>query len=344
MRCFFAAGIVAVIMVFHVGSMLSSTKLQHAAAPRCPELLDDDHDEDRVHVIYSTNMNDLEGLLASVSSAVRSTSLPVKVHLLVREELAPAFKREFGITPDCQAKLGAKGSMAIIHLIDGVKVRWTKLGYDRRAGLNTAEAYARYYAHNMMERTVAIYLDVDTIVQGDLKELRDVFRATQKVVAFADRVEHRTIGSRLRPKVCALKFPDGTDMENFLRQPEYNNGVFAVDLQRWAEKNITMRVEGFVAQQEACNHSAYEGGDQVPMLLAFLARPKAEVPEYAILNASWNTKDLGYKLKMDPNIPRQGKILHWNGRRKPWQGSGGPFVEFWRPHRDAFRDIFPRRP
>eukprot|EP00428_Durinskia_dybowskii_P046572 CAMPEP_0170353380 /NCGR_PEP_ID=MMETSP0116_2-20130129/78006_1 /TAXON_ID=400756 /ORGANISM="Durinskia baltica, Strain CSIRO CS-38" /LENGTH=283 /DNA_ID=CAMNT_0010607315 /DNA_START=156 /DNA_END=1004 /DNA_ORIENTATION=- len=283
-------------MVFHVGSMLSSTKLQHAAAPRCPELLDDDHDEDRVHVIYSTNMNDLEGLLASVSSAVRSTSLPVKVHLLVREELAPAFKREFGITPDCQAKLGAKGSMAIIHLIDGVKVRWTKLGYDRRAGLNTAEAYARYYAHNMMERTVAIYLDV----------------------------EHRTIGSRLRPKVCALKFPDGTDMENFLRQPEYNNGVFAVDLQRWAEKNITMRVEGFVAQQEACNHSAYEGGDQVPMLLAFLARPKAEVPEYAILNASWNTKDLGYKLKMDPNIPRQGKILHWNGRRKPWQGSGGP--------------------
>mmetsp|Transcript_2349 Transcript_2349/g.4965 ORF Transcript_2349/g.4965 Transcript_2349/m.4965 type:complete len:371 (-) Transcript_2349:176-1288(-) len=307
---------------------------QTSLAP-CPKEPADE--EDRVHVIFSTNLNQVEGLLACTASAITATSVPVTFHIAVQEEPLPTFKRKLGMRQECQTMRGPKGSFIRFYLIDPSKVVVEPDGHRGRPDYAVVEMYARLHFHNFIGPITAIYLDVDTIVQGDLKLFWDAFVASGKTLAFVE-YSGQQHPVRLHPEVCPLRFPPHTDVAALLREHEYNNGVYAVDLARWSARNISGLVEDFMAQQNACKEYAYDGGSQVPMNLAFLARPKDEEPDYIVVDSSWNFVHVGVK-PFPRHILRRAGIIHWTGTRKPWL-ENGLAKDVWRAHRHAFDAMF----
>ncbi|KDD72580.1 hypothetical protein H632_c3168p0 [Helicosporidium sp. ATCC 50920] len=99
-----------------------------------------------------------------------------------------------------------------------------------------------------------------------------------------------------------------------------NAGVFAVDLERYKQLNVSGRIADLVRVHAGGRRLWTQGVQQPSFVLAFL-------PHARILPHSWNVDALGYSPDK-PRVPRcaleSGHVLHWNGAHKPWRcGKGG---------------------
>jgi len=301
---------------------------------------------DMVHVAYACDPVQMEGLLASVASVINASQTPklLTVHIMVQPVWVSEFKERFGIKPECQSTVATTGAVVRVHTFDSTVIEKSKAKIlDARlksfgSKLDSLENFARFYMHLILEKTVVIWLDADTIVQSDLAQLRKELIESQKTIGFVARWRGTAISMKsvLRnPAGCNITIPNY--QETFPRI-DYNAGVYAVDLQRWADKGITDRVEAAVQQHNDCGGHLWVGGSQPPLLIAFFGHPLDEKDDFIVFNESWNVCDLGYRKHMAPRI-RTGNVLHWSGPHKPWD-DGGLYSDVWMPHRDHFDTLF----
>ncbi len=172
-----------------------------------------------------------------------------------------------------------------------------------------------------------VYLDADTIVQGDLEELWKQPLNGNVVGAVRDQAIYRIQCGLSRHKELGIP-PD---------QPYFNAGVLIVDIERWREEQITER---FVRYQQAhSNSNRFWDQDGLNAVL---------YDRWCQLDARWNLQTVlvdGTRARRDPDrcaylnelrsrlaeITITDHIIHFTQESKPWH------PRCLHPHRDLFR-------
>ena len=102
--------------------------------------------------------------------------------------------------------------------------------------------------------------------------------------------------------------------------------MLLVDVDFWVKNRVLAQLEFIMeANLQSWPDFIYQRGSQSPLCLVFSGR-------FAKLDPLWQVYDLGWE---SPNPPtpymlEHGKILHWNGPRKPWT-SKPLYADKWRP-------------
>jgi len=321
----------------------SSVPARETIVPQFAKCLDGQSQVDdphAIHVVWSSDLGQVEGLMASISSAIEATRSPLVAHVLVQGRLEADFQMKLGLAPGCRSALLAGRVPLRLHEIDDELVLRArpKMPFwllKQRGALDSVENYARFYMHRLIHNTkVVIYLDTDTIVQADLAKLRQQFVASNRTIGFAARRRHQTMSNFLvRSNPC--KFANASMWERLLNMPAYNAGVYIVDLERWAERGMAARIEGLVVRHNACGGKLWKGGSQPPLSLALYTADDGAAQDFAVLDQGWNVGDLGWRTGLYTVELHEAKILHWNGKRKPWAPNGN-YHDLWQPHRLRF--------
>mmetsp|Transcript_100630 Transcript_100630/g.290670 ORF Transcript_100630/g.290670 Transcript_100630/m.290670 type:complete len:413 (+) Transcript_100630:28-1266(+) len=293
-----------------------------------------------VHAVWASNYGQAEGLKASIASAIDATSVPLVAHILVQKTLEADFQRFLGLAPGCRnARLGGRATLRLHEIDDALVARarptmpaWV---LRTRGQLDAIENYARFYMHKLIPGLkVAVYLDADTIIQSDLAQLREEFIASNRTIGFASRRRLHTMSKFLvRSHPCNFSTPE--KWKKLLDMPAYNVGVYVVDVERWARLHLSERIEGIVRRHNACGGNLWRGGSQPPLLMALYIAKDGLAQDFHVFDAAWNVADLGWRTGLFHGELDSAKILHWNGRGKPW-GPSGNYSPRWRPHRERY--------
>eukprot|EP00854_Cymbomonas_tetramitiformis_P008158 gene8158-9690_t len=153
----------------------------------------------------------------------------------------------------------------------------------------------------------AIYMDVDTIVQGNLGELWDV-----------QLKNGRYFGA---VQCCYLHmsfwFDFGVDVVKRTMTPHdcyINAGVYIVDLDKYQEHRTQERIADLIVQHQK-SHIWKLGVHQSSFILALYNYTQP-------IDAKWNLLQLGWNQALQSEKLKEAKILHWNGQKKPWKPEG----------------------
>jgi lipopolysaccharide biosynthesis glycosyltransferase len=158
-----------------------------------------------------------------------------------------------------------------------------------------------------------IYLDADLVVQGDIADLYQLASLEEHVLA---AVPDGTFESweEYSPKESRhLRHIDSD-------QPTFNAGVYVTDLSRWQERRVLEKLENWVRIHRQALEAFYFGTQSI-MNLAFYR-------EFQQLPAGWNVQPMGWYEDIPAEKIRNGKLLHWSGKKKPWLPEG-LYKEYW---------------
>eukprot|EP00971_Amphidinium_carterae_P231564 4595638-Amphidinium_carterae.1 len=278
---------------------------------------------DMLHVVFASDLSQVEGVQASVASVVSAAAEPelLTVHIIVQEKWVKDFKQQFGLRPACHGTVTVTGVLIKVHAIDGTLIQKAVATVSasvkkERGFIDSVENFARFYMYHVLGTAVVVYLDADTIVQADLAQLRKELLDSKKTIGFVKRDVPESMSRFLkRPKGCKVPYSNWKKLQGM---PAYNVGVFVVNLQRWVERRITQKVEAWVSAHNKCGGTLWVGGSQPPLLLAFLDRAPNTPEDFIVLDSAWNAGGLGWRENLNIEKIKKKHVLHWNGKAKPW--------------------------
>eukprot|EP01134_Creolimax_fragrantissima_P003760 CFRG3760T1 len=262
--------------------------------------------EDIVHVVVCSDKKTLGGMIAVVTSAMFHTPGHLFFHLvLLPEDIAQVRDWLLHYYPK-------QITMEIIEfkpeLVKGnVRVRGA------RKELGSPLNFARFWLPDLLPTITherVLYLDDDTLVRGDLREMRDLFLEPGHVAAFVpDTVNKMKMFLNFdNPRVVGTKI----DKNAFA----FNAGVFVADIQAWRRSNITAKLlywSRMNVQEDVYGGRGGGGASQPPMLIVFNGLA-TDLPEI------WHMRHFGWKKALSYNSTQvhSGRLLHFNGGDKPW--------------------------
>lgn len=165
-----------------------------------------------------------------------------------------------------------------------------------------------------------VFLDDDVIVQRDLSALfstdlngnvngavetcMETFHRYHKYLNYS----HPLIRAHFDPDACGWAF-----------------GMNVFDLVQWRQRNVTGIYHYW--QENNVDRTLWKLGTLPPGLLTFYGLTEP-------LNPSWHVLGLGYT-NVDPQLIKNGAVLHFNGNSKPWLKIG---IEKYKPLWDKYVD------
>ncbi|KNC78230.1 hypothetical protein SARC_09332 [Sphaeroforma arctica JP610] len=203
-------------------------------------------------------------------------------------------------------------AMEIIHfdasLVEGnVRVR------GKRKELGSPLNFARFWLPDLLPDITQeriLYLDDDTLVRGNLREMRDLTLQPGHVAAFVpDTVNKMKMFLNFdNPKVVGTRIKKNA--------MAFNAGVFLADMQEWRRQAITPKLlfwSRLNVEEDVYGARGGGGASQPPMLIAF-DKVSSALPE------RWHMRHFGWKKAQTYTTEdvRGGKLLHFNGGDKPW--------------------------
>uniref|UniRef100_A0A061QIL7 Hexosyltransferase n=1 Tax=Tetraselmis sp. GSL018 TaxID=582737 RepID=A0A061QIL7_9CHLO len=162
-----------------------------------------------------------------------------------------------------------------------------------------------------------MYLDVDTIVQGDIVRL------------IADT---NLTGSKFFAAVASCKqhmeqwfdFSSSLVRRTMKRRDCYiNAGVYIVHLPMYREAAIQARILQLIGAHQ--RHRLWLQGVHQPSFVLALYNYTM------LLDRRWNVAGLGWISNMDEALLKSAHVLHWSGAHKPWQCDGF-YRSYWDPY------------
>ena len=184
---------------------------------------------------------------------------------------------------------------------------------DRR--LSRYMQYARFFLKPLFpDVSRVIYLDGDTLVLGDIRQL---FAQGERLTA----TRYLAAVPQFFPAV--FYFSNPLKMWGDLRQfkSTFNSGVLLTDLSYWNEQTYD-RLQHYFAIDASSNYRLYHLGDETIFNLIFKQ-------SYLPLDSTWNCWGYGQPhwlaalLRLRCNL-KKTNIIHWSGgHHKPWQSVGG---------------------
>ena len=281
------------------------------------------------HVAVAADRLHWPGVIGVVNSLRRNSATPerLRIHALVpagAEADFVAFLRCNGIAPGPTLDVLPFAAERVPRA--RVRVKLTNL----ESPLN----FARFYMGELLGPGVCkvLYLDADVVVQGDAAELADL--ALPRGALCAATLRKNTLGVKgvqgLKGEKLQARFLSRYGRPLPLEEHGFNAGVFVYNLRRWAALNLTEEAEYWI--EANTREKLYQLGSQPPLTLSVLGRHGRcqELP------AAWHLDCLGCQgagRKKTKRQLREAKLLHWNGKNKPW--SSHAYRELFRPYAGA---------
>mmetsp|Transcript_8944 Transcript_8944/g.31732 ORF Transcript_8944/g.31732 Transcript_8944/m.31732 type:complete len:401 (-) Transcript_8944:2242-3444(-) len=219
---------------------------------------------------------------------------------------------------------------------------------ERRKELCTKENFASFLAPQMLDVDRILYLDVDTVVVGDLSKLLN-FDLGQAPVAGVEDCSQKMVRYFRDKQEVIGRYPSVP--ETFFDACVINRGVVLINARAWKEFRMTEKVFQIFAENLE-DPLWFSGVSQPPFLLALAFHPFKRLPyEYNVRGLG--RKDIGLneftvmirENKVQCEIDKDlfvrrvwghavdvtvlspfahpythcGKILHFTGARKPWK-------------------------
>lgn len=264
---------------------------------------------DMVHIVYSSNRNGFAGLLNSMASLTRHLSQPQKttIHVIVpkkdltgAEDVLACFRRE----PDVADGIKGLGMpTVVVHEMLPQPPLPSVMDYP-------PEAFVRLYLHKYLpEAPRALWVDIDTIVQADVRPLYQ--RHLDNMLASTldgglDNLQKDSVNWSEWPAVHV-------GLMNLTFKDWLNTGVLLFDLEKWKATGATAKVEDAISAMSGWS------ADQLGFSLAF----KGNVD---LMDWRWNIHGLSDDF-LDEKCSEEGRIVHWTGYAggKPWQKGHWPY-------------------
>ncbi|XP_041377971.1 glycosyltransferase 8 domain-containing protein 2-like [Gigantopelta aegis] len=278
-----------------------------------------------IHVCITSDKNTLGGAVALINSIVSNTKSNVMFHIVTDEE-----------SMDHLSIWIMKSKLKDINYeMKAFNTKWVEGKINVRGGrleLASPLNYARYYLPKLFPKLSEkiIFIDDDCIVQGDISELYRLKFNKGHIAAFSEDC----VGASKRLTHMKNNYADYIDFKNkqvklMKIKPttcSFNSGLFVTDLSAWRKQRITEQLEYWMqlnTKEEVYGNERGGGGSQPPMMLVFYKK-------YTEIPPTWHVRYLGWTpgTSYTKQFIRGAKLLHWNGRFKPW-GRQTQHVEVW---------------
>jgi len=265
---------------------------------------------DRVHVVYSSNSGSFVGLLASMISLARNTLQPSMciIHIIVQHTAMPEAEELVCFTNELQDQRQTPDVQ--LHEMQPLPICWDCERKYHSTHFWVPEAFVRLYLPNYLPNVSrAVWLDTDTIVQGDIGRL--FWRPMKHAVAAAleSNYTRQALYDATPPEIAAnISWVEASRM--------FNSGVMVLDLDRWRRDNLTNLCTIFFRMVHGVH------ADQMTLNAVF------QLPRFGfdVLDPTFNVgcMTLPYSEETADTwhsgiIPKSGFILHWScSWEKPW--------------------------
>jgi len=271
-------------------------------------LLADDQSFNRAHLVYAANEDQILGVYASVCSILTNTITPdaITFHFfLIQNDTSILNDDVFNAFQDYIQDMGAVLEVHKYSLSDVkpfINMKFKKQGYD----LATPSNYVRFIISDKLPNAdLCLWIDADTIVQGDIVPFMNDRDPTKAVSAFVrDKAD---IDENVRAKLVSR----GVDLSP--KEPTFNAGIVVINLKLWRETNASD------ALAEICKIN-----DELSLWTDFGSQPPLQLlfsgDRFEHLSSTLYANGLGY-IK-DYELSEEAMFLHWNGKYKPWLENG----------------------
>eukprot|EP00970_Alexandrium_tamarense_P009192 scaffold1813_cov185-Alexandrium_tamarense.AAC.7 len=273
-----------------------------------------------VHIVYAASKQYLLALFASLKSILENTRTPeaMVLHFFrLQDELLD------GYLSDIQEYVESKGARLKVHdysLGDVAPFINTHFNIQHR-DLKDPSNYVRFILVNMLPFDSCLWIDSDTIVQGDVVPFI-TNRDHSKGIAAFPRFRADVLGlDDVREKLQS----HGVDYLATSSAPSFNTGVTILNLAFWREHDIYSKIVNI------CNLNRElklwtKFGSQPPLQLLFSG------DSFEHLDFELYADGLGWKWFAEP---KDAMFLHWDGDKKPWLETG-LHKEYWQRYADPF--------
>ncbi|XP_021353559.1 glycosyltransferase 8 domain-containing protein 1-like isoform X2 [Mizuhopecten yessoensis] len=280
---------------------------------------------DAVHVCIMSDSNTIGGMMALINSIRLNTKHDVMFHLFVDRKSMD------------HARIWIETSTLLVIFYDlhVFPQEWVKGKIKVRGGrpeLASPMNFGRYYLPRLFPdfHGRVLYIDDDSIVQGDVYELYNMKLKPGHAAAFSKDCD----GPAKRLSLMKNNYADYIDFKNKhvkeldLNPNEcaFNSGVFVADLDLWRKNNITQKLEYWMTlntKEEVYGNERGGGASQPPMMIVFYN-------QYTEIDPNWHVRYLGWttRTSYSKSFLSYAHLLHWNGRYKPW-GRVSSHVDIW---------------
>lgn len=249
-----------------------------------------------IHLVYSSDVENLPAVEASIRSVIQHASEPVVFHFIGDTPLNVSFPNlhYYNLT-----NVAAKYKLE----------EFTNLKERKEKGLvglnsNTANFVRFVIADLLPDQHKAMWIDADTVVECDVVSM--VRKALTK-------------SSHAIAAVPVRRKPQGIQSKYVKHSISFNAGVFVVNLDRWRSQGLTRKIRRLTLKNRKDNIYAY--GSQPPLVLTIGSK-------FEHLSPAWNVKV--NKINHE-NSKGKACLLHWSGKRKPWNTFTDPNMhnEMW---------------
>ncbi|XP_063965135.1 glycosyltransferase 8 domain-containing protein 1-like [Lytechinus pictus] len=268
-----------------------------------------------INVLICSDATTLGGMVAAMNSIYLNTKAHIKFYLVVDQD-----------SLDHLSKWLSQSSLRKLdYYIKVFDESWVKdkiVLKDKRNELGSPLNYARLYFPKIFPdlKGRVIFVDSDTITQGDIEELNSIDIKPGHVVAFSDDCSAVTsrYGVIMNRYASYLNFGNEKLQGLGINPMEcsFNPGVFVANVDEWRKQNITAKLDYWVtvnSKEDVYGSQRGGGHSGPPMMIVFYMK-------YSPIPPEWHIRHLGVTTgaRYSDTFLKAAKLLHWNGRFKPW--------------------------
>lgn len=197
----------------------------------------------------------------------------------------------------CESNVQISTPLPDVHVIHVIPEITTRKKFNFKP---TRAIYLRWMIPELTDSDKAIYLDIDLVVTGDIKELWDVELGDNYVAA---------VESYIFNNVDEGSFIQGKCPGSAVRS--YLSGQMVINCKKWREDSIKKALTSFVIEHDVL--------DEAPISIICKGKIK-ELSRYWCVPANYVTRDWAHpRMKFYYNLDN-AKLWHWSSAKKPWLG------------------------
>ena len=185
--------------------------------------------------------------------------------------------------------------------------------------LSTPANYARFtLPKTFPEIKIAWYIDSDALPLADLAGPEYTrFSRSGAIMQAVQRLG--SVGPEFNKAVLPL-YQERYGQPFSLSAPSWNAGVWLTNMSQWDTRGIAEDARYWVTKS---NEFSLQGKGALWKLntqpIMYLIFHESVKTRSQLLPSNWNCES--YKLSYSDSVPTQCKVVHWNGRHKPWQAA-----------------------
>ena len=283
--------------------------------------------QDKVNIVMCFEKSYVFGLINLLHSMYLNTAHPERLEFHVIHTKSDSDIAVFTQLMACRDVFNGTSTPPRVNLIefDGSMIKEDIVIYGPAEiqRLKSSANYARFYFDQLLPTVDKIvYIDVDTIVKGDIIKLMDETDMRGHVIAMCPdekQIKYVILQTTNLPSLFFKRYYMNIDLDS----QEYNAGFFILDLKLWRKEQLLSEVYYWMREQK--NHQLWRIATQPIQTIIFYEN-------LIELDMSWMQWMLGNTVERAAPTSTEianTNLFHWSGPGKPWDDSTSYLYDLW---------------